>query len=152
MDRLADMINAQHKLQVTLGNNITEMTSEQRITYIKDQVLALQLEIGEFLNEVGWKPWATSRHINTDAAFGELRDTWQFLTNLMMVVTGETGDKLAARLETELYRKHTINYDRIGKYDGVSSKCPGCGRALDDPDVKCTRSNDTWNQFVCASA
>jgi dimeric dUTPase (all-alpha-NTP-PPase superfamily) len=138
MDRLADMISSQHKLQVALGNDITEMTPEQRITYVKDQVLALQSEIGEFLNEVGWKPWASSRHINADEAFGELRDAWQFLTNLMIAVTGMTNELLAAKLETELYRKHTVNYQRIGAYDGVSTKCPDCKRALDDPGATCT--------------
>src|SRR5688572_5546037 len=132
------MINAQHNLNIALGNDITEMSPEERMSFIKDMVLALQSEIGEFLNEVGWKPWASSRHINTEAAFGELRDAWQFLTNLMIAVTGEKGDKLAAMLETELYRKHAINYDRIGAYDGVSTKCPDCKRALDDPGSTCT--------------
>lgn len=132
------MIAAQHQLQRALGSDPHKMDDETRMQYIKDQVLALQSELGEFLNEIGWKPWATSRHINTEAAFGELRDAWQHLTNLMLATTGQLSSDVAARLEVELYRKHTVNYQRIGAYDGVSTKCPECKRALDDTSVKCT--------------
>jgi hypothetical protein len=132
MDRLHEMIGAQHALQRALNTDPYKMNDEERIQYIKDQVLALQLEIAEFMNEVGWKPWATSRHINRDAAFGELRDAWQHLTNLMLAVNGGLASDVARDLETELYRKHTLNYERIGAYDGVSDKCPACKRALDE--------------------
>jgi hypothetical protein len=39
----------------------------------------------------------------------------------------------------EMYgTKAAVNYARIeNNYDGVSTKCPGCRRAMDDPAVKC---------------
>ena len=135
---LADMIAEQHKYITTLGKDPHVMNDGDQIEFIKEQTLALISELNEMLGEIGWKSWATSHHINRDAAFGELRDAWQFLTNLMIAVTGESGNRLATMLETELYRKHTINYQRIGNYDGVSTKCPECKRALDDANVKCT--------------
>lgn len=137
MDRLAAMIDAQLQLQRACNLDPLGMTMDERIAFIKDMVLATTDELHETLNEVGWKPWASSRHINEEAAFSELRDAWQFLTNLMLVVTQLSPTELASKLETELYRKHSINYARIGNYDGVSSKCPKCGRALDDPETKC---------------
>jgi hypothetical protein len=83
---------------------------------------------------VGWKPWASSKHINRDAFVSELVDTWQFLMNLFQVVDvtpEELGEKLAA--------KHKVNWQRIAKeYDGVSDKCPECKRAYDDAHVRCS--------------
>jgi hypothetical protein len=130
-DRLTEMITAQLKLQDTLGTNPLGMSVEERVAYLKDQYIALIKELGEAMDELGWKPWATSRHINESAAFGELRDAWQFLTNMMLAVTGDTPENLAQRLETELYAKHEVNVQRATEgYDGVSGKCPGCRRDL----------------------
>lgn len=132
-DRLTRMMHDQLKLQELLDTNPLRMSEHERIAYIKDNVIALMSEVQEALQEIGWKPWATSRHINTDAAFGELRDAWQFLTNLMFAVTGDDPEALAERLETTLRTKHRINAHRhMTSYDGVAGKCPACMRGLDE--------------------
>lgn len=136
-DRLTDMLQAQLDLQRRHGWDPLVMDLPTRIAYIKENVLALTDELHEALGEVGWKSWATSRHINSEAAFGELRDAWQFLTNLMFAVSPDSPTDLAARLERELYAKLKVNHARQDEgYDGVSTKCPGCGRALDETPIQ----------------
>lgn len=135
-DRLADMLQAQLDLQRRHGWDPLVMDLPTRIAYIKENVLALTDELHEALGEVGWKSWATSRHINSEAAFGELRDAWQFLTNLMFAVSPDSPTDLAARLERELYAKLKVNHVRHDEgYDGVSTKCPNCARALDETPI-----------------
>jgi hypothetical protein len=131
-DRLARMMGAQLNLQIQAGMNPIEMNVEEVIEYIKEMTLAATDELHEALGEVGWKTWATSRHINTVAAFSELRDAWQFLTNLMFAVTGEEPENLADMLEASLYKKIELNHARINEmYTGLD-KCGSCHRSLDE--------------------
>lgn len=108
--------------------------SEARIQNIKNNVLALTDELHEALNEVGWKPWATSRHVNERAFQGEIVDALHFLINLYLL-GGGTPDTL--------YDQYREKNDKNRKrqqagYDGIKDKCPGCKRALDDVGVACT--------------
>lgn len=120
--------------EVMNGTHPSRLDTEDVIEFIRNMVLAATDELHEALAEVGWKPWASSRHINRDAFVSELVDTWQFLMNLFQAVN-VTPDELAKKLEA----KHRVNYQRIeAKYDGVSTKCSNCHRAYDDPHVKCT--------------
>jgi hypothetical protein len=135
-DRLSRMLGAQLNLQIEAGMNPIEMSVEQVIEYIKTMTLAATDELHEALNEIGWKTWATSRHINSVAAFSELRDAWQFLTNLMFAVTGEDDpENLADMLESSLYKKIALNQARILEmYTGLD-KCGGCRRSLDEVSI-----------------
>lgn len=142
MTDLAKMMAAQLELQRVKGTDPTAMTLEERIQFIKDQVLACTDELHEALAEVGWKPWASARFISENSAFGELRDAWQFLTNLMFAVTQDSPEDLAKRLEDNLYEKLEINHRRMAEgYDGVSTKCPQCKRALDETNTLETYDN-----------
>lgn len=106
---------------------------EEKINGIVYMKTALEAELNELLQEIGWKPWASSRHINYEAAKSELVDTFQFFMNLCFAV-GMTADELLERHAEKL----KINYERAnGGYDGVSTKCGWCGRALDDKHVSC---------------
>ena len=128
------MFDRQFDLQTnTYGYNFADMTNEERVEFIRWNVLALQDELHEALGEVGWKPWATSKHINRDAYTGELVDAWHFFMNLCLVV-GMQGNELQSRYMA----KASVNEQRQEDcYDGVSSKCPSCKRAYDDSAVKC---------------
>lgn len=122
-------LNLQNQLQRdAYGIAYESMNTDEKIAAIKDMVLALTDELHEALAEVGWKPWATSRHIHTEALQGELIDAYHFLMNLMLIagMTDEDVDRM--------YReKNRRNLERQqAGYDGVTGKCPGCGRALDD--------------------
>lgn len=136
LDRLAEMFALQEQLQVEAYSNglsPRHFSDEGRIEFIKTNVLAATDELHEALGEVGWKPWATSRHINTDALRAELVDTWHFFMNLCIVAGMTPEDLYEGYLKK---RKKNIQRQEEG-YDGVTLKCPGCKRALDDDAVTC---------------
>jgi dUTPase len=119
---------------------------EEKIQYIKDMVYALESELHEMMQEIGWKPWATSRHINYEAAKSELVDTFQFFMNLCFAL-GMSADELLDRHAEKL----KINYSRAGGgYDGVSTKCAWCGRALDDKYVSCETDTPWRGTLYCS--
>lgn len=136
IDRLGEMFERQDELQSGTyadGTSPRDFSQEGKIAFIQTNILALTDELHEALAEVGWKPWATSKHINVDAFKSELIDAWHFFMNLCIVVD-MTPDELY-----EMYiakREKNIKRQTDG-YDGVSTKCPGCNRALDDDAVQC---------------
>lgn len=115
------------------GVPLHEYPDHRKVKFIAEQVLAATDELHEALDEVGWKSWASSNHVNEEAFKGELVDAFHFFMNLMGVVE-MTPDELLERY----FRKAEKNLKRQQDgYDGVSTKCPGCKRALDDDAVKC---------------
>lgn len=86
-------------------------------------------ELSEALDEVGWKSWAKPRGwVNRDAFVKELIDVAHFVANLAVSV-GCTDEEWQERYES----KQRVNRQRqLVGYDGVSTKCPDCHRALDD--------------------
>lgn len=131
MDRLTEMFKAQLEFQEALGRDPRGMTLPQRIDWLQHMALACTDELHEALGEIGWKAWASSRHINERKAFEELRDAFQFLVNMMFTVMPCSPEDMARELEAALYAKLRINHERIDSdYDGVSSKCPQCRRDL----------------------
>jgi dimeric dUTPase (all-alpha-NTP-PPase superfamily) len=122
------------QLMYNKGKTIEDFTPEERMAAIRENVLACEDELHEALAETGWKPWATSNHINTEAFHSEMVDAWHFFMNLMLH-SGMTAD--------DLYRgyieKNAKNIKRQADgYDGVTTKCSKCGRAMDDTAVKCS--------------
>lgn len=106
----------------------------QRMEYVRTMHTAIIKELGEVMDECGWKPWASSNHINETAFKAELVDVFHFFMNFMLVV-GMTP----AELYAGYMRKNAKNHERQDKgYDGVTGKCPGCHRDYTDPGVTCT--------------
>lgn len=142
-DRLSSMIAHQEKLQrEAYGSDLTgPMPDSIRMNLIRTNAFALIAEIIEATDETGWKPWATSNHIRQPAFNGEMVDAWHFFMNLMLLAN---PGKAPAELAHVLYagymakREKNIERQRAG-YDGVSTKCPICGRALDDEGTPCHR-------------
>jgi len=134
---MQDMLDAQFNAQVDFhGLDFSKLTQEERIEAITWNMLALQDELHEALAEVGWKPWAASRHINREAYVAELVDAWHFFMNLLLLV-----DVSEIEFRKAYYAKRNRNNQRQKEgYDGVSGKCTGCGRALDDPAVTCNEA------------
>lgn len=128
-------LEAQRQLQIkSYGADPVTLTGDEAADWIRWNVLALEDELHEALAETGWKPWATSRHINRDAFIGELVDSFHFLMNLMLVV-----DCSADEFLDKYFVKRGINAARqAAGYDGVTTKCVKCKRALDDVSVACT--------------
>jgi dimeric dUTPase (all-alpha-NTP-PPase superfamily) len=137
-DRLAAMLNAQRTLQEKInGYSLESQTTEQRIANIKENVLALTDELHEVLGEMGWKSWATSRHLNRDAAVGEAIDAWHFLMNIFLHL-GVDADELY----THYVAKRLLNEKRqTDGYTGLD-KCPSCKRSLDEVQLSSSRRAD----------
>lgn len=133
--RLTHMLKMQRDLQLMYnkGKAIEDFTPAERMEAIRDNVLACTDELHEALAETGWKPWATSNHINTEAFKSEMVDAWHFFMNLMLH-SGMTADDLYQGY----IKKNAKNIQRQTEgYDGVSTKCPHCKRAYDDSAVEC---------------
>lgn len=106
---------------------------QELIDYIVYMKTALDDELHEMLNETGWKPWATSRHINMEGMKSELVDAFQFFMNLCFAAKMDANELMIRHAD-----KLQKNYERAANgYDGVSTKCAWCGRALDDTYVDC---------------
>ncbi|AYN55899.2 deoxyuridine triphosphatase [Microbacterium phage Coltrane] len=136
-DRLQQLLNSQEDLQInSYGNSpagLLPENPEAAIEFIRWNVLALTDELHELLAETGWKPWATSRHVNLTAARGELVDAFHFFMNLALVLNMDG---------TELFEQYQAKRAKNAKrqedgYDGVTGKCPGCKRAMDDDATAC---------------
>lgn len=140
MSDLNDLLEAQAALQLKMPGGVDprEMPTEEKALFIKDMTLALTDELHELLQEVGWKPWATSRHVNVDSARGELIDALHFLLNLALAL-----DMDGFMLMEMYHAKHKKNQQRQEEgYDGVASKCGYCRRALDDEDKLLSRGEE----------
>jgi hypothetical protein len=115
-----------------VSDDATELSTAAR-EYLTWNHLALIDEVTESLHEFGWKPWASWNGVNRDAMVGELIDVLHFAANLL-VALDVTGEELSARYDD----KHAVNIERQKTgYTGVKEKCSICGRALDDPAVRC---------------
>jgi hypothetical protein len=128
-------VQAQLQLQQqSYGLDPSKMNDQEKMEFIRWNILALTDELHEALAETGWKPWAKSQHLNRDAFVGELVDSFHFFMNLM-IVADCSGDELLDRY----FVKRGLNAKRQEQgYDGIAGKCFSCKRALDDPAVTCT--------------
>ena len=145
-DRLAIMLNMQSELQEkSFGTRVEDLEGVDRIQFFKEMRLALEDELGEAMDEMGWKIWATSKHFNQEAVKGELVDAWHFFMNLC-IVAGMDAEELFERY----LKKHNVNVSRQADgYDGVSTKCPKCKRALDDDAVTCHEMTGRPGHYCC---
>lgn len=124
------------------------LEGDERAEFIRWNILALEDELHEAMGEVGWKPWATSRHLNREAYLKELVDAYHFLMNLVLVVMepDQTLDDLANEFASVYRKKREVNLHRQATgYDGVKGKCPMCNRSRDDVDSP----NNTSSVWRC---
>lgn len=107
------------------------------VNYVSTMLTAAQIEIAEAFQEVPWKPWAqltpeqrTNRlDENAMKVAGELVDVLFFVSNALvglLVVDEELDELYAAKMGVNRKRQ-------VDGYDGISTKCGSCGRALDEP-------------------
>lgn len=140
MSDLSEMLQAQLRLQIdSFGKDPTRLNPDDRAEFIRWNTLALEDELHEALNEVGWKPWATNRGIDHPMFVKELTDAWHFFMNLLLAGSGvEHGDGddeikiamdlLAEHFIAEYHHKRLINAGRqTAGYTGTD-KCPTCKR------------------------
>lgn len=156
IDRLAEMLALQLDLQKrAYGRDITNMPAADRVTFVKNMVLALTDELHEALQETTWKPWTSDvPTVHEDAFFSELVDAWHFMMNLMLVAfDGWTPEQVASALHYRYLQKRKKNIQRQKNgYAMRTNKCPGCSRALDDTYVSCkivSREDDDGEEVFC---
>lgn len=132
---LSALMEAQAELQRGSFQDIYTFDSEQRMEFIRWNVLALTDELHEMLAECGWKPWATSRHVNPIPALKELVDAFHFFMNLAIAVAGYdesdvsvTPRDIGEALANLYFQKREVNATRqVEGYTGLE-KCPSCKR------------------------
>lgn len=123
------LLSLQQQLQVnTYGVDPFAMLGDEKIEFMRWNAFALLDELHEAMNEVGWKPWATSRHIHVEAFAAELVDLLHFFGNLCLAA-GVTSDMLAEGYVNK--RRKNAERQEQG-YDGLKEKCPRCRRSYDD--------------------
>ncbi|QTF82205.1 deoxyuridine triphosphatase [Microbacterium phage Albright] len=141
-DALDEMLQAQDAMQAdTYGLGLKELLPSGQVVAAVNSttmnVLAATDELHELLGETSWKPWAKADYINLEAARGEWIDAWHFMMNLANLLGLDS-----AEIKARYFAKRAKNIARQeAGYDGISTKCPGCHRALDDDAVHCWRGN-----------
>ena len=110
------------------------LEGEARTGFLLWNSFAATDEIHEAMQEVGWKPWASSRHVNEDLMLGELVDALHFVGNMVLAAAGqskESPEQLASKLWRMYQAKVQVNLQRqVDGYDGIKDKCPICKREL----------------------
>src|SRR5688572_6751228 len=65
--KLEQMFRQQYEMQRDVyGIDYATLTDEERIHHFKEMLHAMNDEMHEALGEMGWKPWASSKHFNQD--------------------------------------------------------------------------------------
>lgn len=164
-DILQRLLHEQSKLQHTIEDkggtthpsrlferatisDVSEPSRQALIDFMQWNDKALLHEMVEMESETGWKPWAKGRFVNLEAARGEWIDMLHFMLNGALLLGLDNADDILDRY----LRKHQKNTKRQEDgYDGVSTKCPGCKRALDDEAVECriVDANTLRTQYWC---
>lgn len=153
-DTLAELLCAQLELQRrSLNINPLTMSTVERIAYVEKMVLGATHELHEGLDEVTWKSWATGEpRVHDEHLFNELIDVLHFVFNLFLVSRQLDPLVLASEIRTAYLRKHEVNVQRQRTgYDGRSTKCHNCARALDDVGVRVTSDEPVERSVSCAA-
>ena len=139
------MLRHQFEMQVNdFKNDPRAMTREQRIDFLHWNTTALGSELHEMLGEIGWKPWASSKHINTEAALKEMIDAFHFFMNILLAIYCQMDEDMGTSTDIEedtplmaddfvmkYFNKAAVNKARQAEgYDGVSGKCTICRRDM----------------------
>lgn len=125
-----NLLEGQYELQLkAYGVDPLALEDDEWADFIRWNAYALSDELHEATSELGWKPWATSRHINREAFIGEMVDLLHFFANLCLAA-GVDGSDLAKAYASKREKNHQRQEEG---YTGTY-KCPGCKRDYDESD------------------
>lgn len=156
---IEQFMSMQRELQVgmkranpTQGGDPYHMSDEELAQFITWNHTALIVELGEMLNEVGWKPWASSRHCDGIRAIEEMVDAFHFFLNTLLALGAWSGMPVdsVAQIFTQGYQdKNRKNLQRqIEGYDGVGGKCRNCHRDFEEvPSIEIWQTGEF--KFCC---
>jgi dimeric dUTPase (all-alpha-NTP-PPase superfamily) len=107
----------------SFGVDPTQLEGEDRDHFVQAMSTALVVELGEALQEISWKPWASGQWFRREAYLEELIDVLHFWMNLVLVATDRPEELLTAYMI-----KHDVNAKRQADGYTGDNKCPECGR------------------------
>ena len=123
-DIMRQVMAQQLEMQIgSFGVDPRFLHGESRDHYVQAMALALMVEVGEAMQEISWKPWATGQWFHREAYLEELIDVLHFWMNLVLVATDKPEELLAA-----YQRKAEVNVNRQATGYTGEAKCPECGR------------------------
>jgi dimeric dUTPase (all-alpha-NTP-PPase superfamily) len=105
-DRLSELLMLQRRLQEDCYHtDFDGMDNEERIAFIRQNVLALEDELHEALREVGWKSWARTKYVHETRLQEELIDALHFMLSLL----------LAANMDADEVYERYLTKNRINR-------------------------------------
>lgn len=123
--RFSDWIESTAELQARFfEGDPADFNQEEVIQFLIWNSFAVEDELHEMMQEIGWKPWATSNHINREAALKEMVDLLHFVGNILRALR-VTGKELTIAYKAKQFKNAMRQVDG---YDGVKDKCGECGR------------------------
>jgi dimeric dUTPase (all-alpha-NTP-PPase superfamily) len=98
--KLESMLDMQKALQKRLGADFDDMTTQERVAFIKEHSIHLNQEVNEMLYELPYfKPWKNYRGLTPsmenemlEKARMELIDAWHFFMNMALAL-GMTSEQ-----------------------------------------------------------
>ena len=155
MDRLTQMLEMQLQLQ---QNHMKDgdpryLKGDSMADFMRWNGFALEDELHEAMAEVGWKPWATSRHINDERFLQEMVDGWHLFMNMLLCGLGQTPEIIAERFYEAYMAKNAVNAQRqIDGYDGIKGKCYYCHREVPGEAVFSHQGHDFCSEKCAVEA
>mgnify|MGYP006053891801 CR=1 FL=1 len=154
IDRLDTMLQMQLGLQkMHMGGDPRDLEGDQLADFLRWNAFALTDEIHEAMAEVGWKPWATSRHVNRGAFMKEMVDAWHFFMNMLLAANpGRSPEDIMTEFFERYSEKNAVNAQRqVEGYDGVSTKCSHCHREISEVKSGLFATEDEDLNKYCSS-
>lgn len=107
------------------------LEGDEMADFMRWNAFALTDEIHEAMQEIGWKPWASSRHINHEAFISEMVDGFHFFMNMLLCgCQGWSPEQIADEFTRRYIEKNAVNAQRQQEgYTGLE-KCRQCGRDM----------------------
>lgn len=139
-DRFQLMLEMQLELQQKhmKDGNPQQLVGDDMADFMRWNAFAVEDELHEAMQEVGWKPWATNRSISEEAFLREMVDAFHFFMNMLLCALPDSPEVIADKFTKAYLTKNAINAQRQQEgYDGVSMKCPICHRELIGKPAMC---------------
>lgn len=112
MGDLFDLLHMQKVIQEeTFNHHFQKMTHQEKVSFIREMVLATTHELHEAMDETGWKYWSTADHFYQNRYMSELVDALLMLLNLFLV-TGMYPDDIADLVLDQAQMKQKLNIQR----------------------------------------
>lgn len=130
MYKLESMMDMQRALQKRLGADFSNMTTQERVAFIKEHSIHLNQEVNEMLYELPYfKPWKDYSGLTVgqeeemfEKARMELIDAWHFFMNMALALgmTPEQFYMMYAAKNMENHRRQDEGYTADKSYRNQS--------------------------------